>query len=297
MPWQATYTTWSSVAENIQQQSENVIGNIAGEMQTNMVELQSVAGSVIFAKGALSGDASALLNLRNQLNALLVQGQILTVHPYQYGVGNHESNGVFLSAQNAINKLIEKIEDKADDNRPTQNVNVLCVLIAANTHQDFSKVLNRFVQVLPVPELSALARRVEAELSVIDKMNTPAVDVVPRFKPNGYFNQEPLRTALKYQGAQMAQLESLASDQNDVVAKLQALSEKRNTALAAWKAAIDDLKNSNEKVQVFTASGNASSIASQLSASVVPNAQAAISTVVMFSSVEPLQFLEGLFDV
>ena len=297
MSWQSSQITWPSVADDIQQQAQNVIGNINGEMQTNLGGLNSAAGSVTFAKGALSGDANGLLELRNQLNELLVRGQVLTIHPYQYAVGEIKSSGVFLSAQNAVNNLIAKLSDKADDNRPTGNLNALAVLLTADNHQQFSQVLNAFVQVLPVSELSALARRVQAELSASDNMNTPAVDVVPRYKPTGYLNQSPLRDALKYQGAQVAQLQSLASDQNTVVAKLQALATKRNNALTEWQTAIDNLKNIDGNVQVFSASGNASSIASELKDNGVPNAQAAISAVVMFTSTEPLQFLKGMFNV
>lgn len=297
MPWQSSQITWPRTAESIQQQSESVIGNIASEMQTNLGGLQAAAGSVTFAKGALSGDANALLNLRSQLNALLVRGQVLTVHPYQYGLGQQQDSGVFLSAQNAVNGLINKLNDQADDNRPTGTVNALAVLLTADNHQQFSQVLADFVQVLPASELAALSRRVKAELSAGDKMSTPAVDLVPRYKPNGYLNQHPLRDALKYQGAQVAQLESLASDQNDVVAKLQALATKRNNALAEWKAAIDGLKNITGNVQTFKTSGSASSIASELKDSGVPNAQAAISAVVMFTSSESLTFLEELLNV
>lgn len=297
MPWQSSQITWPAVADDIQQQAQNIIANIDGEMQTNLGGLNTAAGSVTFAKGALSGDANVLLNLRNQLNALLVRGQVLTIHPYQYAVGNQQPSGVFLSAQNAVDTLIAKLNDQADDNRPTGNLNALAVLLTADNHAKFSQVLNAFVQVLPVSELSALARRVQAELSADDKMSTPAVDVVPRYKPNGYLNQPPLRDALKYQGAQVAQLESLASDQNNVVAKLQALATKRNNALNEWQAAIDGLKNIDGNVKVFTASGSASSIASELKDSGVPNPQAAISAVVMFTSTEPLQFLEGMLNV
>lgn len=296
MPWQSSQITWPSVVDDIQQQAQNVIGNINGEMQTNLGGLNSAAGSVTFAKGALSGDATGLLELRNQLDALLVRGQVLTIQPYQYAVGDVQPSGVFLSAQNAVNKLIAKLSDKADDNRPTGNLNALAVLLTADNHQQFSQVLNAFVQVLPVSELSALARRVQADLSASDNMNTPAVDVVPRYKPTGYLNQPPLRDALKYQGAQVAQLQSLASDQNTVVAKLQALATKRNNALTEWQTAIDNLKNIDGNVQVFSASGNASSIASELKDNGVPNAQAAISAVVMFTSTEPLQFLEGMLS-
>lgn len=297
MPWQSSQITWPAVADDIQQQAQNVIANINGEMQTNLGGLNTAAGSVEFAKGALSGDANALLNLRNQLNELLVRGQVLTIQPYQYAVGNQQPSGVFLSAQNAVDTLIAKLNDQADDNRPTGSLNALAVLLTADNHSQFSQVLNAFVQVLPVSELSALARRVQAELSASDKMSTPAVDVVPRYKPNGYLNQSPLRDALKYQGAQVAQLESLASDQNNVVTKLQSLATKRNNALSEWQTAIDDLKNIDGNVQVFTASGSASSVASELKDNGVPNAQAAISAVVMFTSTEPLQFLEEMLNV
>ncbi|WP_153446924.1 hypothetical protein [Vibrio algicola] len=295
--WKNTDIQWPATANTIQQQAEGVLANVASDMQTNLGGLQSAAGSVTFAKGALSGDANALLNLRAQLNGLLVRGQVLTVHPYQYGIGQQQESGVFLSAQNAVNGLITKLNDQADDNRPAGTVNALAVLLTADNHQQFNQVLADFVQVLPVSELAALSRRVKAELSVGDKMNTPAVDLVPRYKPNGYINQNPLRDALKYQGAQVAQLESLASDQNDVVAKLQALETKRNAALSEWKAAIDSLKNISGSVQTFKTSGSASSIASDLKDSSVPNAQAALSAVVMFTSAEPLTFLEELLNV
>lgn len=297
MPWSNTIIQWPLTASIIQQQAEGVLANVSGEMQTNLSSLQTAAGSVTFAKGALSSDSSELLRLKVQLNALLVHGQVLTVHPYQYGIGQQQESGVFLSAQNAINGLITKLNDKADDNRPTGTVNAVAVLLTADTREQFSQVIADFVQVLPVSELAALARRIKFELSDSDKMNTPAVDAVPRYKPNGYLNQNPLRDALKYQGAQVAQLESLASDQNDVVAKLQALEQKRNAALSEWKTAIDSLKNISGSVQTFKASGSASSIASELKDSGVPNAQTAISAVVMFTSTEPLTFLEELLNV
>lgn len=297
MAWQAASINWPVVAENIQDQAQAVTDNIDAAMQSNLSGLATAAGLATFAKGSLSDSANALLNLRQQLNSLLVIGQVLTVHQYQYGIGLVQKSGTFLSAQNAVNGLITKLSDQADDNRPSQNINTVTLLLTADTQEQFSTVLNSFTQVLPVSELTALARRVEAELAPENKLQKPAVDAVPRFKPNGYLNQQPLRSAIKYQGAQIAQLESLASDQNNVVAKLNALQQKRAAALTEWQTAIDQLKNIVGNVQVFTASGSAVTIASELKSSGVPNAQSVLSAAVMFSSEQSLSFLEGLFNV
>jgi len=67
--------------------------------------LTALESKVTFNRHALSSDAVGLLTLRNQLNDLLCQGQIIAAHPYQFNVENNAKQAYHLSPINAVNSV------------------------------------------------------------------------------------------------------------------------------------------------------------------------------------------------
>ena len=132
-----------------------------------------------------------------------------------------------------------------------------------------------------------------ARITSADKLYQPAAIVQPRFKPMARLNANPLLDALHWQGTQIATLESLADDANHVIGKLQALAAKRTTKLGDFKAQINALKSLKGSVYAFSVTGNAESIATQISQAGAPNNhQFTVASLLL--SHEPMTFFEEL---
>ncbi|MEC6798208.1 hypothetical protein VXS03_14185 [Photobacterium sp. S4TG1] len=298
MAWNEKQLQWSPSAATIQSDAEAVLNQINAQSQQGLNQLSAISSNAAYQRNTLSAKAEGILSLRQKLDALLESGQVLTVTPYQYGVGLVESNGHFLSASNAINTLSIKLKDKADDNRPLTSQYALMVLITAETLADYHAKIVAFCKVLPLPDVLALQRRLAAELIIKqERMLTPAVDAVPRFKPSSALNNSPLRQALQWQGAQITQLESLAADRETPITKLKQLAAKRKKVLQQLTDDINHLKKNAAKTWVFATQGSVETIAAELEAQIVPNTTDKFSVAVMFLAPTKMDFLREVLNV
>ncbi|MFB9134242.1 hypothetical protein [Vibrio olivae] len=292
--WHESKLSWPSRAQAIQTQAESVTDQVGSTMNEALGRLSSLQSDAQFGRHALSSDAEALLGLRAELEALLSTGTVLTVSPYQFNVGTKLESGSYLNPQTAVKVLSAKLRDFADKYRPTGNVHCIAVMVTASQLNPFASKLTQLTQVLPLPDWCQVARQAQAlTTNEVDKFHQPAGIRQPRFKPAAYLNANPLRSVLAVQGAQLAILESLADDATDVIGKLQALAAKRETKLSVIKAQIDALKNVQGSVYSFSMSGNAESLATQLSQSGAPNNHS-LTVASLLLSAEPMPFFDAL---
>lgn len=296
MTWQPASFTWPNSAEQMQRSAESVLSQVSNQADQSVGRLQALKGRVAFSRHALSSDAEALLDLRRQLDDLLMFGQVLCVYPYQHGVGSQSEHGHYLSPDEAITVLQTKLKDTADKYHPKGDLHVLGWMLAENTLGSFAQATNNLYQVVNVPELGLLSRRVNKEQSLqADKMTKPDTIVQPRFKPSAHINPEPVRLVERWQGAQIAQLESLAGDRQTPVDKLASLAVKRSAMLDTWSQNINELKQSGINLHKFEASGRADVIAAKLQKAKPPNRGHGYTFACLFISNKPLTFLSELF--
>lgn len=294
MSWAQTTLTWPPSAASIETAAGSVLAGLPAAQQQAIGTLNTAAGAVSFVPHALSGEAAGLLQLRDQLDQLLVDGQRLTVTPYDYDVGQVEDSGHYLAPGNAAKRLADKLLDAADPNRPNGTLHVQGLLITAATLGEFANALDNLTRVLPIPELCTCARRARAELQHAEaRMQTPTTAITPKWVP-GRHNVAPLRPAAAALGAQLAQLESLAGDAHSPVAKLTALASKRAAWLNQQQQQLADLKAGlSGTLYSLQASGSPSTVAASLTGG-LPGYERAHTAAVLLVSAQPLTFFKEL---
>jgi uncharacterized coiled-coil protein SlyX len=292
MTWQTASLTWPT--ESLQANAETVTSQVGSAMSVAIGQLTPLASDANFARHDLSVSAASLLALRGELQSLLSKGAVLSVSPYQFQVGNAVESGAYLNPQAAVKALAEKLRDLSDANRPTGHLSAVAVMLTASSLTSFAAQLAELTNVLSLPDWCQVARQAKAmSTNEVDKLHQPASIVQPRFKPTANITTASFNQYLSCQGAQIASLESLASDSTNVIDKLSALAAKREQQLSQISAQINALKTLSGSVYSFALSGTPESIASQLSQAGAPNNhQFTIASVLL--SAEPAPFFEGL---
>lgn len=291
MPWVNSNATWPASAAAIHTSAEPVLDQVSAVMNEAINRLAEPTGKVSYTRPAISNNAQALLNLRSQLNTLLVNGKILTVTPAVYGIGE----GGYLSAQQAINALAAKLADNADWHTPANQQHALVLLLSAASPGQLLNQLTPICNLLAAPALLAYMRHLQKSAVLqSEKMqqNTPAL--TPRWTQAHSINLDPLRKAETLLGTQLAQLESLSSDASTPLAKLSALANKRSAMLVTLKADIAALTNVSGNIWRYGYTGSARALATELQKNAVPVNQPA-SIAMVISSPQPLTFFKDLF--
>jgi hypothetical protein len=298
--WQQSSLTWSEQANSIQSQAETITDQTGATDNTAVSRLTALQDDANYGRHPLSADAGELLSLRRDLDALLATGTILSATPYQFQVGHSVKGQAYLNPKKAVGTLVKKLNDLADANRPTGQIHVIGIMLTAPTLKTFVERLQQVTAVMSLPEWCRVTRQATGLLTLEkDKLRQPSAIVQPRFQPTAALHPNPLGDYLAYQGAQIAALESLASDATDVIGKLQQLATKRQSKMNQIRQSINALKTLNANVwssaNVWSCqiSGSLVSVASQLSDAVVPNhEQYTIASLVI--SNQPMPFFEAL---
>ncbi|MDW1940884.1 hypothetical protein R7Q10_02580 [Vibrio sp. Vb0599] len=296
MTWKTASFCWSGSTQNIQSSAEAVLTKVEGHSNKAVERIQALKGQVTFARHPLSTNAEALLGLRTELDTLLTSVQVLCVHPYQHGIGAVTQAGHHLAPDEAVTVLANKLKDFNDRHHPKGNLHVVGWMLAENTLANFAAATKALYEVVNISELGMVSRRVSKEQNLQpEKMTKMEAIVQPRFKPVAPLNQDPLRLVEQWQGAQIAQLESLASDRQTPVDKLAALAEKRAAQLNDWSQAINTLKQGDVGLHKFAALGTAEMIATKLNQSTSPGRENSHTFACLFISAKPLTFVSELF--
>ncbi|MBY7898711.1 hypothetical protein KW478_19645 [Vibrio fluvialis] len=292
--WQSSSLTWPNTAAGIQSQAESVTGQVGQTMADAAGRLANLQSDANFGRHALSAEAEALLGLRVELDSLLIAGTVLSATPYQFQVGEKLDSGSYLSPNNAVKTLSAKLRDLSDRHRPNGQLHAVAIMLTGQSISEFAAKLEQITAVLTLPDWTQVARQAKAMVTNDrDKLHQPVAMVQPRFKPFATLNAQPVGDYLSEQSAQLATLESLASDSTHVIGKLQALAAKRSAVLRDISEAINNLKNLQGSVYSMSLTGTAESIATQLQNAAAPNNhQLTIASLLL--SHEPLTFWEEL---
>ncbi|MBY7943984.1 hypothetical protein KW479_07755 [Vibrio fluvialis] len=292
--WQSSSLTWPQTASDIQSQADVVTGQVGQTMADAAGRLANLESDANFGRHTLSVEADALLGLRAELDSLLNVGTVLSVTPYQFQVGEKLDSGCYLSPSNAVKTLSVKLRDLSDRHRSNGQLHAVAIMLTGQSISEFAAKLEQITAVLTLPDWTQVARQAKAMVTnERDKLHQPVAMVQPRFKPFGTLNTQPVGDYLSEQSAQLATLESLASDSTHVIGKLQALAAKRSAALSDISEAINNLKNLQGSVYSMSLTGTAESIATQLQNAAAPNNhQLTIASLLL--SHEPLTFWEEL---
>ncbi|PKH06655.1 hypothetical protein [Moritella sp. Urea-trap-13] len=297
MTWETQHFSWSASGQTIQDKSEQVLGQVAGIMAQAAHRLTPLAGKVNFNRHALSVEAENLLALRGQLDNLLCQGQVLSVHPYLFLTDNVANAAYHLTPANAVQHLADKLLDSSDENRPTGPCYALGLMIAEQNLPAFAATTKAVFEVLALPELGMVSRRAMRGLTLDkDKFTQPLTAKQPLFKPASALNPAPLRQVLNWQGAQIAQLGSIAADRQTPIVKLQALAMKRTAHLTQLHDAIENLKQSAIQVRVFSTNGSPEALNVMLQQSTPPGYEHTHTFAALLLSQTPLTFISELFS-
>lgn len=291
MSWSQRALRWPASADSIHTRAQGVLGQLPATQASAMARLQGLTGRAQYRRHPLSETAAALAGLRSELDRLLVTGRCLTVTPYQHGVGQQQGQQFSLAAPNAVATLAAKLQDGADPRLPSGQLHALAWLVTGNSETAQADALAPLCAILPLPEWCATLRRLTANN---DAMSQPTAAKVPRWRADEPLSWDPLRPALMAQGAELAQLESLAQDGTTPIAKLAALAERRAAKLAELEKALDQLAAIRGQLWQWQGQGDAASIAAQLGLSNPPDHSHSMTVGTLLLSPSPLTFWQEL---
>ena len=285
--WQLSHLTYPPSLTAINQQCSSVLDQLSGNQSAAIRRLQGLAGRAQYRPHPLSEAAAALAGLRGELDRLLVTGRCLTVTPYQHEVGQQQGSLHRLAAPNAVATLAAKLQDGADPLLPVGPLHAIAWLVTGNSAEALASALAPLCTVLPLPEWCAALRRLTANN---DTMSQPTAAKVPRWKADEPLSWDPLRHARMAQGAELAQLESLAQDGKTPIAKLTALAARREARLAEMAQALNQLAAISGQLWHWQGQGEAASLAAQLGQSSPPDHRHTLTVGALLVSPSPLTF-------
>ncbi|EKN4030583.1 hypothetical protein ACHZG4_001747 [Yersinia enterocolitica] len=222
-------------------------------------------------------------------NMAAVNCAMLPVHPWVYGVGRSEESGSYLSPQNAVDYLAGKLAGSGGPQR------VVVFMVCATDHPAFMQALTQFSAVLPLPVFSQVARMANTAATLATtKMQLPAN------AGNGLPLPQPLSTAtnrMVMNAQRIAQAKDAAGAGANLAGLASALSGFANTkaaALASMESALNGLLAGSAQAWVFTASGSAATLASEMKKN-VPQQDAVFTLATLFAG-EDLTTLEAMIN-
>ncbi|EOZ3162553.1 hypothetical protein [Yersinia enterocolitica] len=222
-------------------------------------------------------------------NMAAVNCAMLPVHPWVYGVGRSEESGSYLSPQNAVDHLAGKLAGSGGQQ------SVVVFMVCAADHSAFMQALTQFSTVLPLPVFSQVARMANTAATLATtKMQLPAR------AGNGLPLPQSLSTAtsrMAINAQRIAQAKDAAGAGANLAGLASALSGFANAkaaALASVESALNGLLAGSAQAWVFTASGSATTLASEMKKN-VPQQDAVFTLATLFAG-EDLTTLEAMIN-
>lgn len=292
MAWVNANANWPQSAQAIKDAADAVLNQVGSVMSDAIGRVAATEAKVTLSRHDLSEDAEALLGLRTELNNLLVQAKTLAVTPAVYGLGDDG----FLSTQMAINALAAKLTDNADRHTPANQNHALVLLLSAASPAQLLSQLTPICNLLVVPELMAYQRQLQKTASLAaEKLQQNKPALTPRWTQKSNLNLQPLRNAEGLLGAQIAQLESLASDAATPLGKLTALASKRTALITQLQTDLTALANVAGSIWRFAYNGSAATLGAELQ-NTAPPVKQPVSVALVISSQQSLTFFQELLQ-
>ncbi|SHJ72411.1 hypothetical protein ACQ0P8_16250 (plasmid) [Halodesulfovibrio aestuarii] len=264
MSWQSL--TFSPIGENIHDGLLPVLSQAAGELAGSKGRLSSISGVVPVAKNPLSSSAATVAALRTQLTDLVTRyGQCVCVHPYLHTVGHRRGEYSYLTPNDALKQLGNKLID-AEETFPSGKLGAVVVVLYGATHSAFVEQLETFLQVFPVTELQKIQRRANGLSSLeTDKFFIPAARSWPEVVQRDPRQHNSLRDV----DTTLGQLVAIGEGYNETTApeaQLAALIDKKTATIQAAEQAWQNLTTSlaGEAGKVMYCEGSPAGLRSEL---------------------------------
>lgn len=195
------------------------------------------------------------------------------------------------SVTKTIHLFYKKMQDAADEHKPSGKLHAITWLVSANTEQELATKLAEVCTVLPLPEWCATLRRLTAKN---DLMAQPVAAIVPRWKAGDPLIWDPMRRHIQVSAARSAlqQSEGNAPSPSNTRAKLAALTSKRADRIAELDAELATKPSLAGKMWSWHGYGDPASLAAQLLESDHPDHSVAVGALLLSSS--PLTFWQEL---
>ncbi len=212
---------------------------------------------------------------------------IVPAHPWVYGLGQSTDSGSYLSPANALSYLAKKLVATGSTGE------VIVLMIAENTHEDFIQELGSLAEVFPAPAFTQVSRmaKAAAELSTV-KMQLPAKasNALPAAMP---LSVPTNRAAVNAQRVAAAKLAAAGSTSPEgLQAQIASFTQTRAGLLATISQGLEDLKGASTSAWAFTHSGNFNTAAIELLKN-IPQTTAVHTAAMMFTG-ESLADLEKM---
>lgn len=182
---------------------------------------------------------------------------VSAAHPWVYGLGQKTENGAYLSPDNAVAWLAEKLASL------TEQADVVIFMVAGQSHDEFMAYLEPLTAVFPAPAFTQVSRlaRSAAELATV-RMQKPAKAI------NGLPDALPLSVPTTRTMSSAAAVASAAApgslSLSGLKASLAAFVSQRAELLSGIADAAGELAAKSASAWVFTASGDAATMTKAL---------------------------------
>lgn len=200
--------------------------------------------------------------------SLSASGFKLGVHNWSHGI--EEKSNRYLSPENAVNALAEKLVDYADPNRPKGRQEVVVIMVTTSDIQDFIDALEKVRVLLPEPTFKQALDYAKSskDLQTTKMTKTPTM-ASPSFANGADITpganramQSILRNAMS--GAK-------AATAGDPMEKLTALLALKAQKAQANQAKVAEMLQTEVRIQAFVQADFLENIAAQIKLNVPPS--------------------------
>lgn len=219
-------------------------------------------------------------------NLVPISCSLLTVNPWTYGAAQVTESGPYLSPQNAVDYLADKLRGAGGAQ------DVIVFMLTGYTLPDFKATLGTMAGVFPLPIFMQTARKCTAAITLeTSKMQLPgrAGGGLPAITP---LSVATSRTALNAQRLAKAAAEaSQGASLEGIAADLLSLSALRQQASQAAADALAELQGKSVQVWTYQAHGEPANIAADI-VNGVPASDAIYTMAALFAG--DLEGLKGM---
>jgi hypothetical protein len=289
--------TWSQGAAKLPesvnamfQQADSVLS----QLPTGGVDaLKTIDDKAAWPQSTIAGDADKMSAARSQLDALTANGQSITVHPWQHGVGQEEKSGNYLSPANAVKRLAEKLADASDAKSPTSSIQAVAVMVCAGSLDSLIAALEPLSVLIATPGMMQALRMAKSQAGLQQsKMQTGNNVKNPYWPTAGTLMPEPQRSSRKALLGALGMAGSYGTRQ--MVETLSALVDKRQQQVTVMQTAWAELQKVGGNVWRFSVDGSPRDVASQIKQGAP--AEDNIYTVVTLFTGDNLSFLKEMLS-
>lgn len=234
MTWSPISLTWPVLATQWLAALNAPLTQAGSELDSATGRLDALAANAGTAPNPVGATASgAIAGGRQGLAGLLADVAVLTVTPFQHGVGQGSGIQRHLSAPNLLQHMAGQLTAGGDPHRPIGRQHGLAVLVLGTELGQLAQSLAVLNAVLPLPALQRAERRA-GQLARLEgeKWLMPASDTAPKWRARGLRRSTWPRQAQQAMSAQLAALEGYAADTHPV-AELAVLADRKAARLQA----------------------------------------------------------------